>query len=50
MISGIQVIGPIEIVREHLAERARLGADVQMLYMPPGEPSAVGRALEALLS
>lgn len=50
MIAGIQVIGPIEIVREHLAERARLGADVQMLYMPLGEPSAVGRELEALLS
>ena len=50
MIAGIQVIGPIEQVREHLAERARLGADVQMLYMPPGDPREVGRALEALLA
>ena len=50
MIGGIQVIGPIEQVREHLAERARLGADVQMLYMPPGEPAEVGRTLEALLA
>ena len=48
-IAGIQVIGPIEEVRARLAERARLGADVQMLYMPPGDPPAVGRALEALL-
>ena len=50
MIGGIQVIGPIEQVREHLAERAKLGADVQMLYMPPGEPAEVGRELEALLA
>ena len=50
MIGGIQVIGPIEQVREHLAERAKLGADVQMLYMPPGEPSEVGETLEALLA
>ncbi len=50
MIAGIQVIGPIEEVREHLAERARLGADVQMLYMPEGDPREVGRVLESLLA
>ena len=50
MIAGIQVIGPIEQVREHLAERARLGADVQMLYMPDGDPREVGRVLESLLA
>jgi alkanesulfonate monooxygenase SsuD/methylene tetrahydromethanopterin reductase-like flavin-dependent oxidoreductase (luciferase family) len=49
MVRSIQVIGPLEHVREELRERARLGADVQLLYMPPGEPTEVGARLEALL-
>jgi alkanesulfonate monooxygenase SsuD/methylene tetrahydromethanopterin reductase-like flavin-dependent oxidoreductase (luciferase family) len=49
MVRSCQVIGPIEEVREQLKERASLGADIQMLYMPPGDPKEVGRWLEALL-
>lgn len=48
MVRAIQVIGPLESVREQLQERARLGADLQMLYMPAGTPAEVGRTLEAL--
>ena len=48
MVRDIQVIGSLDEVREKLRERAKLGADVQMLYMPPGDPREVGRTLEAL--
>lgn len=49
MVREIEVIGPIEAVREQLQERARLGADLQLLHMPPGDTAEVGRHLEALL-
>ena len=50
MVREIQVIGPIESVREQLRERAELGADLQMLHMPQGSVAEVGRTLEALMS
>ncbi|MDP6607095.1 MAG: LLM class flavin-dependent oxidoreductase [Dehalococcoidia bacterium] len=49
MVREIQVIGPVESVREQLQERSEVGADVQMLNMPRGEVADVGRQLEALL-
>ncbi|ETW96030.1 MAG: hypothetical protein ETSY1_28225 [Candidatus Entotheonella factor] len=49
MLRSCQVIGPIEEVREQLRERAELGADLQMLYMPPGDPAQVGRTLESFM-
>lgn len=49
MLQACQVIGPIEEVREQLQERAQLGADIQMLYMPPGDATEVGRTLESLM-
>ncbi len=48
MVRDIQVIGPPESVNEQLRERAELGADIQMLSMPPGDPAEVGRQLEVL--
>ena len=49
MVRDIQVIGPPESVNEQLRERAELGADLQMVDMPPGEPAEVGKQLEALI-
>ena len=49
MVREIQVIGPLQSVREQLQERAALGADVQMINMPRGDSAAVGRWLEALI-
>ena len=49
MVRQIQVIGPVESVREQLQERSELGADVQMLPMPAGDPAAVAQRLEALI-
>ena len=49
MVRACQVIGSIEQVREQLRERADLGADLQLLYMPSGPPREVGRQLEAYL-
>lgn len=49
MVREIQVIGPIESVREQLQERAALGANLQMLPMPAGDPVTAGRTLEAFL-
>ncbi len=49
MLRACQVIGPIEAVREQLQERADLGADIQMLYMPPGDAAQVGKTLESLM-
>ena len=55
MVRSIQVIGPIESVREQLRERARLGADLQLLYTPEigeadyDDPAAIGRRLESYL-
>jgi alkanesulfonate monooxygenase SsuD/methylene tetrahydromethanopterin reductase-like flavin-dependent oxidoreductase (luciferase family) len=48
MVRDIQVIGPPQSANEQLRERADLGADIQMLSMPPGDPAEVGRQLEAL--
>ncbi|MDE2640810.1 MAG: hypothetical protein OXI03_09540, partial [Chloroflexota bacterium] len=49
MVRETQVIGPIESVREQLQERSALGADLQMVQMPPGDPATVGAYLESLL-
>jgi hypothetical protein len=49
MVREIQVVGPIESVREQLQERSALGADLQMLQMPQGSVADVARTLEALL-
>jgi alkanesulfonate monooxygenase SsuD/methylene tetrahydromethanopterin reductase-like flavin-dependent oxidoreductase (luciferase family) len=49
MVREIEVIGPIESVREQLQERSALGADLQMLHMPPGDVAEVGKTLEALI-
>ncbi len=49
MLQACQVIGSIEEVRDQLKERADLGADIQMLYMPPGDAAEVGRTLEAMM-
>lgn len=50
MVREIQVIGPIEDVRGQLAERSTLGADLQLIQMPPGSPIEAGRRLEELIS
>ena len=50
MVREIQVIGPLESVREQLQERSQLGAQVQMLYMPQGDAAEAGKRLEALLT
>lgn len=50
MIRDLQCIGPIEEVREQLRERAALGADLQMIYMPRGDLARTARQLEALVS
>ncbi len=49
MVRACQVIGPIDEVRAQLKERAELGADLQILYMPPGDTKEVGRWLESVL-
>jgi alkanesulfonate monooxygenase SsuD/methylene tetrahydromethanopterin reductase-like flavin-dependent oxidoreductase (luciferase family) len=49
MVREIQVIGSAESVREQLAERAVLGADLQLIQMPPGSPVEAGRELETLI-
>lgn len=49
MVREIEVIGPIESVREQLQERSDLGADLQMLHMPSGSVSEVGQILEGLM-
>jgi hypothetical protein len=50
MIQDLQCIGPIEEVRAQLRERAALGADLQMIYMPRGDVASTARQLEALIS
>lgn len=49
MVREIQVIGTIKEVGEQLAERSRLGADIQMVQMPGGSPIEAGARLEAYL-
>ena len=46
MVREIQVIGPITSVAEQLRARSDAGADLQMIPMPQGTPSEVGRRLE----
>ena len=50
MVRDIQVIGPADSIGEQLAERASLGADLQMLQMPGGPVADAGRRLEAMLA
>lgn len=50
MVREIQVIGTIEEVREQLAQRAAVGADLQLVQMPAGSPTEAGRRLEALIN
>jgi alkanesulfonate monooxygenase SsuD/methylene tetrahydromethanopterin reductase-like flavin-dependent oxidoreductase (luciferase family) len=49
MVREIEVIGPIESVREQLQERSALGADIQMLHMPQGSVAEVAKTLESLV-
>ncbi len=49
MVRACQVIGSIDEVRAQLKERSALGADLQNLYMPPGDAKEVGRWLESVL-
>ncbi|RJQ13026.1 MAG: LLM class flavin-dependent oxidoreductase [Dehalococcoidia bacterium] len=49
MVRACQVIGSIDEVRAQLKERAALGADLQNLYMPPGDAKEVGHWLESVL-
>lgn len=50
LIRDVQCIGPIDEVRAQLRERAELGADVQMIYMPRGDVASTAKQLEALIS
>ncbi len=50
MVREIQVIGTASEVREQLAERAALGADLQLVHMPPGPPTEAARQLESFLT
>lgn len=49
MVREIQVIGPIEEVREQLQARSDAGAHLQMVQMPAGTPEEAGKRLEAYL-
>ncbi|TAJ21886.1 MAG: LLM class flavin-dependent oxidoreductase [Dehalococcoidia bacterium] len=49
MVRACQVIGSIDEVREQLKERSSLGADLQILYTPPGDAKEVGRWLESVM-
>ena len=50
MVRSCQVIGSIEEVREQLQQRSDLGADVQLLHLPPGSPTDVGHWLESVMA
>lgn len=49
MVREIQVIGTLAEVRERLQERSAAGAELQMIPLPGGSVSEVGRRLEAYL-
>ena len=49
MVRDIQVIGPLESVREQLQERSTLGAEWQMIRMPEGDPVEAGERLAAYI-
>lgn len=50
MIRDLQCIGRIDEVREQLRERAALGADLQMIYMPRGDVASTAKQLEELIA
>ena len=50
MVRDLQVIGPIESVREQLRERAALGADLQLIYAPQHGDPDFAKKLEALIA
>ena len=50
MVRSIQVVGPIDSVREQLLQRSEQGADLQMVQMPQGNPAEAGAFLQQLLS
>ena len=49
MVRECQAIGTLEEVRDQLKARDAAGADIQMLYMPPGNPAEVGKWLESVI-
>lgn len=49
MVRACQVIGSLDEVRAQLRERSALGADLQILYTPPGDAVAVGHWLESVM-
>ena len=49
MVRSIQVVGTPESITEQLKERSSLGADLQLVPMPFGSISDVGRQLEQYL-
>ena len=49
MVRECQAIGTLEEVRDQLKARDAAGADIQMLYMPPGNPAEVGKWLESVM-
>lgn len=49
MVRDIDVIGPLEEVREQLRERASLGAELQLLKNMPSQPREAARVLETLI-
>ncbi len=50
MVRSIQVVGPLDSVREQLQQRSDQGADLQMVQMPQGSPTEAGAFLQQLLS
>ena len=50
MVRSCQVIGSPGEVRERLKERSALGAEMQMVHMPTGTVTDVGKELESYLS
>ena len=50
LLEDMYLVGPPEVVRRELHERAALGADLQLLRLPGGPPAEAARALEALIA
>ena len=50
MVEEIQVIGTVEQIRDKLQKRSDNGADLQIIYMPKGDPKVAGELLEKLIS
>ncbi|MFN8557718.1 MAG: LLM class flavin-dependent oxidoreductase [Dehalococcoidia bacterium] len=49
LLLATTLVGRVEECAEQMAERAALGADLQLISLPPGSPSECGRTLERLL-